>query len=58
MGWLGAESLLVEVVAEEAEGEDRYCEAVAAVEGVAACELGEDLVVVFWMVSGLLVYGG
>lgn len=47
MRGLRAEGAFVEDVAEDAEGEDGDGEAVAAVVGVAACELGEDLVVVF-----------
>jgi hypothetical protein len=52
---LGAERLLVEVIAEDTKGEDRYSQAIAAIEGVTTCKLGEDLVVVFWKVLELLI---
>ena len=46
MGWLVAESDLVEVVAEDAEGENGHGQHVAAIARVAAGELGQDVVVV------------
>ena len=48
MRGLLAQGALVEEIAEYAEGEDRYCETIAAVSWVTTGELGEDLVVVFW----------
>lgn len=48
MRGLRAEGAFVEDVAEDAEGEDGYCKAVACVAGVSAGELGESFVVVFW----------
>lgn len=39
---------MVQVVAEDAEGEDGYGKGIAAQAGVAAEELGYDFVVVFW----------
>lgn len=43
---------LVDVVADDAEGEDCGCEGVAGCHGAAAEELGEDFVVVFLAMSG------
>lgn len=48
MRWLGAQRGEVEVVTEEAEREDGHGEGVAGVARVAAGELGEEFVVVFW----------
>ena len=45
----GKGRLDVQVVAEDAEREDGYGEAVAAVTGVTAEELGYSFVVVFWV---------
>ena len=47
MGRLSTKSSFVEEVAEDAEGEDRYCEAVAAITRVSASELRENFVVIF-----------
>lgn len=47
-----AQRAFVHKVAENAEREDGHCQAVAAVAGVAASELGEDLVVVFCRLEG------
>lgn len=52
MGWGVDED--VQVVAEDAEGEDCHGEGVAAVAGVAAEELGDCFVVVFCEVGVLL----
>ena len=52
MGWLVAESDFVEVVAEDAEGEDGHGKHVAAIARVATGELGENAVVVLWYVLG------
>lgn len=54
MGWLVAESDLVEVVAEDAEGEDSHGEHVAAIARVTTGELGENAVVVLWYVLGVV----
>lgn len=53
MRGLDAESALVDGVAEDAEGEDGEGQAVAAVEGVAAGELGEGFVAVFGAGGGV-----
>lgn len=52
VGWLVAESDLIEVVAEDAQGEDGHGEHIAAIARVSTGELGEDAVVVFWYALG------
>ena len=47
MGGLVVKGSFVEKVAEDTKGEDRHGEAIACSERVSACELREELVVVF-----------